>query len=145
MEQIDALYGMLGEGALLYESLIKVEYDKYDAVIKDDINELDKIISKEQVFYLKMKGFEQKREKLMSSMNMNGKTLKEIIAMTDEPDNSKLKLMYDRLLKSLNDFKKITKECKTLIEVRLHKIDNAMNKLGEKENNLQGLIVSKKI
>jgi len=153
MEQMDALYALLEESAELYEEFIKVEYEKYDAVIKDDIKSLDEIISKEQVFYLKMKGLEQKREKLTQTMNMKDKTLKEIIELTDKEVNNKLKLVYDRLFKALKDFKKINSECKTLIEVRLHRIENVMTKLDEKENtytsgesqrnNLKSHIVSK--
>lgn len=155
MEQMNALYEILQESAELYESFIKIEYEKYDAVIKDDIKKLDEIISKEQVFYLKMKGLEQKKEKSIQAMNMKDKTLKEIIETSDKEENYKLKLVYDRLFKALTDFKEINIECKTLIEVRLHRIENAMIKLGEKENtytngegqknNLKSHIVSVKI
>jgi len=155
MEQMDALYTILEESLELYESFIKVEYDKYDAVIKDDIKKIDEIISKEQVFYLKAKGLEQKREKITNSMNIKDKTLREIIEMDDEEDNSKLKLVYDRLFKVLEDFKKISSECKILIEVRLHKIEILQGKQSENENtyldgksqknNLKSHIVSKRI
>lgn len=154
-QQMDSLCAILQESLELYENFIKVEYDKYDAVIKDDIKKLDEIISLEQVFYLKVKGLEQKREQLIESMDMKDKTLKEIIEMSNEEESSRLKPMYDRLLKALTDFKKINSECKTLIEVRLHRIDVAMGILGEKDNNylngenqknnLKNHIVSKKI
>lgn len=155
MEQIDGLYIILNEFTELYDSFIKIEYDKYNSIITDDIKTLDEIISKEQVFYLKMKGLEQRLDKFLNSMDMKDKTLKQIIDLAKEEDCSKLKLIYDKLLKLINDFKKINKECKTLIEVRLHKIDKAMSELGEKKNtysninspkdNLKSLIVSKKI
>lgn len=153
MEQMDALYTILEESLELYESFIKVEYDKYDAVIKDDIKKIDEIISKEQVFYLKAKGLEQKREKITNSMNIKDKTLREIIEMDDEEDNSKLKLVYDRLFKVLEDFKIISSECKTLIEVRLHKIEILQGKQNDntyfsgesQKNNLKSHIVSKRI
>lgn len=154
MKQMDALYTMLQQNAELYESFIKIEYDKYDAVIRDDIKKLDEIISKEQVFCLRLKGHEQNREKLMLDMNMKDKTLKEIIEIADDDQSSKLKLMYDRLFKALLEFRKISEECKTIIEVRLHRIETAMSKLSEKENiytngdnynNIKSLIISKKI
>lgn len=154
-EKMDFLYAILQESLELYENFIKVEYDKYDAVIRDDIKKLDEVISQEQVFYLKVKGLEQRREKLIESMGMKHKTLKEIIELSDEHERLRLKPMYDSLLVSLNDFKKINSECKTVIEVRLHRIDVAMSKLGEKQNNypnaegqknnLKSNIVSKKI
>lgn len=158
MEQVDALCVLLQESAETYESFIKTEYDKYDAVASEDIKRLDQIIANEQVFYLKMKGLEQKREKLVQNMDMKGKTLIEIIEIIgteDKEESHRLKIVYDRLLKALNDFKKINLECKTLIEVRLHRIDNIMIKLGVKENTytngeskknyFKSNIVSKKI
>jgi len=161
MKQLNELYVLLQDSAETYESFIKTEYEKYDAVARDDIKKLDEIIEIEQVFYLKAKGLEQKREKLIQSMGFKGKTLKEIIEKINEletdgnDENHKLKNVYDRLFKALNDFKKINLECKTLIGVRMHRIENAMSKLGEKENIYSNLennksylkshIVSKKI
>ncbi len=135
MVQIDSLCNILKESAETYESFIKLEYDKYDTVIRDDIIRLDEIISAEQVFFLKMKGLEQKRQKITQNINMKDKTLKEIIELCDKEEKVKLKAEYDRLFKALTDFKKINSECKTLIEVRLHKINSAINKQGVNKNN----------
>jgi len=155
MEQIDALYDLLNETVEVYESAIKLEYEKYDAAVKDDVDKLDDIISKEQVIYLKMKGIEQKRKKLILCMNMEDKTVNEIIEIVDNDDDKiKLKSIYNRLNKTLMDFKKINSECKTIIEIRLHRINNVMNKSGQKENtysseskqeNLKHHVISKKI
>lgn len=152
---MDSLYLILEESLELYGSFVKVEYEKFDAVVKDDIEKLDEIISKEQVFYLKAKGIERRREKITDSLNMKDKTLKEIIEISNEEESSRLKLLCDRLNKSLVDFKNINSECKTLIDVRLHRIDTVMSKLGEKDNtytngekrknNLNSHLVSKKI
>jgi ribosome assembly protein YihI (activator of Der GTPase) len=149
----DSLCNILKESAETYESFIKLEYDKYDAVVRDDITRLDEIISSEQVFFLKIKGLEQKRQKLTQSMNMKDKTLKEIIELSNNEEKSKLKEQYDRLFKALSDFKKINSECKTLIEVRLHKINSAIDKQGISKNNYannenrnnKSSIISKKI
>jgi len=134
VKQMDSLYSVLEEILELYSSFVKVEYEKYDAVVRNNIDKLDEIISKEQVFYLKAKGLEQRREKIIISLNMKDKTIKEIIEMTGEDESSRLKLLCERLNESLSDFKKINSECKTLIDVRLHRIDTAMSKLGERDN-----------
>lgn len=155
MGRMDSLYSILEESLKLYSDFTKVEYEKYDAIVKEDIDKLDEIISKEQVFYLKTKGLEQKRDKIIDSLNMKDKTFKEIIEMCEEEDSIRLNILYDKLSKSLANFKDINLECKTLINVRLHKIDTASSKLGEKDNtysnieskksNLNSHIVYKKI
>jgi len=149
------LYEILKESAGLYKNFLELEYKKYDIAIKDDIVALDDIVSKEQAFYLKMRGLEQKREKLIEEMGMKGKSLKEIIELTDEEQRPMLIEAYDELYELILGVKKISNLCKTVIEVRMNRIRKAMSQLGEKENtysneegkynNSKSLILSKKI
>jgi len=149
------LYELLKESADLYKNFLKLEYNKYDIAIKDDIVALDDIVSKEQAFYLKMRGLEQKREKLIEEMNMKGKSLKEIIELSSEEQRPMLIEAYEELYKLILEVKEISNLCKTVIEVRINRIHKAMSQLGEKENtysneegkynNSKSLILSKKI
>jgi alanyl-tRNA synthetase len=128
---MDTLYELLKENSELYKIFLDLEYKKYDAVIKNDIKALDDIVSKEQAYYLKIRGIEQKREKLMDSLGMTGKTLKEII---DSTGNHILEDQYEELNNTITELKKINSLLKTLIKVRLNRIDKKMISLGEKEN-----------
>ena len=128
---MDTLYELLKENSELYKIFLDLEYKKYDAVIKNDIKALDDIVSKEQAYYLKIRGIEQKREKLMDSLGMTGKTLKEII---DSTRNDILEDQYEELNNTITELKKINSLLKTLIKVRLNRIDKKMISLGEKEN-----------
>jgi Fe2+ transport system protein B len=131
---MNRLIELLEESAELYKGFLELEYKKYDTVIKNDIEALDDIVSKEQAYYLKVRGIEQKREKLLESMGYKGKTLKEITEVCDENDKDMLNKEYDELLKIITDVKKISSLCRTLIEVRMHRIDKTMEQLGEKNN-----------
>ena len=149
------LYEILKESADLYKNFLELEYKKYDIAIKDDIVALDDIVSKEQAFYLKMRGLEQKRGKIIEEMGMKGKSLKEIIELSDEEQRLMLIEAYDELYELILEVKKISNLCKTVIEVRMNRIHKAMKKLGENENtysneegkynNSKSLILSKKI
>lgn len=150
---MDELIELLKECAEVYKQFLELEYEKYDIVIKNDIETLDDIVSKEQVVFLKMRGLEQKREKLIISMGMSGKTFKEIIDYLD--NDEKLLSEYEKLRSIISEVKKISSLCKTLIEVRLHRLDKAMSQLGESENtyrnkeiknsSAKSLIISKKV
>lgn len=151
---MEKLVELLKESANVYKKFLELEYEKYDIVIKNDIETLDDIVSKEQAIFLKMRGLEQKREMLIDSMGMNGKTLKEISETVDK-ENNILAEEYEKLQIIITEVKKISNMCKTLIEVRLHRIDKTMSMLGENENtysntvtkngNAKSLIISKKI
>lgn len=128
---MNALCDLLKENIELYKLILDLEYKKYDAVIKNDIKTLDHIVLEEQVCYMKIRGAEQKREKLLHSSGMSGKTLKEIIALGE---NETLKELYEELNKIIIELKKINGLLKTIIEAQLRRIDKAMIALGEKEN-----------
>lgn len=145
MENFDSLYKILAENLELYEDFVKIEYEKYESIANDDIKRLDEIIEKEQVHYLKAKGLEQKRMKITDGMNMKDKTLKEIIHACEDDCKSDLRSIYEKLFKTLEEFKKINGECKTLLEVKLHRIEKVQNKPGEKEGSLKSQMISRKI
>ena len=151
---MDKLLEILEESAELYKNFLELEYKKYDTVIKNDIDTLDDIVSKEQVFYLQMRGNEQKREKVIGNMGYKDMSLKEIIQANDKADTRNLNDKYEELCKLIIDVKKISSLCKTLIEVRMHRIDKVMKQLGEEENTYsnkqvvgktKSLILSKRI
>ncbi len=152
---MNLLYDFLKEGTQLYSNLLDLEYEKYDAVIKADIKTLDDIVAKEQAYYMKMRGNEQKREKMLEKKGLEGKTLREIIDMSQGEEKTMLNDAYNELNELLKEVKKINGMCRTLIEVRLRRVDNALNELGEKENtytdtehkngSAKSLMISKKI
>lgn len=149
------LYEILMESTELYNNFLELEYKKYETIIKDDTLNLDDIVAKEQVFYLKMRGIEQKRIKHIEEMGMKNKTLKEIIELSDVENKTMLKEAYDELFKLITEVKKISNLCNTVIEVRLRRIDRATSQLGQNEktyskedvknNNSKSFLLSKKI
>ena len=151
---MDSLYQLLKEYTEIYKMFLELEYDKHEAVIEDDVIALDNIVSQEEVYYLQMKGIEHKREKLLNSLELSGKTLKEIIDAAENESKIKLQEQFEELNNKIKELNKINDLLKIVIEVRLRRINNKMNNLGEKENiytndkskNVtEGLLISHKI
>lgn len=151
---MNKLIELLDDSAKIYKNFLELEYKKYDAVIKNDIEALEDIVSQEQAHYMKMRGIEQKREKLLYSMGYKDKSLKEIIEVFEENDKTLLNEKYEEFSKTIAEVKKIVSLCKTLIEVRMHRINKVMEQLGEKgntyslaenKNNSKSVLFSKKI
>lgn len=142
---MNSLYDLLKESTQLFSKLLELEHEKYDAVIKADIEMLDDIVSDEQAYYLKIRGDEQKIENLLEEIGCSGKSLREIIDMSQGEEKTKLINAYKELNELLKEVKKINRMCKTLIEVRLRRVDNALSQLGENKNNAKSLMISKKI
>ena len=151
---MDSLYQLLKEYTEIYKMFLELEYDKYEAVIEDDVIALDNIVSQEEVYYLQMKGIEHKREKLLNSLELSGKTLKEIIDVAENESKIKLQEQFEELNNTIKELNKINDLLKTVIEVRLRRINKEMNNLGKKENTYtndnsknvtEGLLISHKI
>jgi Fe2+ transport system protein B len=131
---MDGLIELLDNSADLYSKLLELEYRKYDTIIKNDIEQLDEIVSEEQVFYLKIRGLEQKREKLVESMGYKDKTISEIIEAVSGEEKEALLSKFNEASKTINEVKRISSLCKTLIEVRMKRIGKILEDLGEKDN-----------
>ena len=145
---------LLKENNEIYKMFLELEYDKYEAVIKNDVISLDNIVSQEEVYYLQMKGIEHKREKLLNSLGLSGKTLKEIIDAAENEFKTNLQEEFEELNNTIKELKKINELLKTVIEVRLRKINKEMSNLGENKNTYtndksknatEGLLISQKI
>lgn len=151
---MNKLIELMDESAKIYKNFLELEYKKYDAVIKNDIELLEEIVAQEQAFYMKMRGIEQKREKLLDFMGFKDKSFKEVIESVEGNEKDTLIEKYDEFSKTIAEVKKIVNLCKTLIEVRMHRINKAMEQLGEKDNtyslsenknNSKSMLFSKKI
>ncbi|MDD4089265.1 MAG: flagellar protein FlgN [Tissierellia bacterium] len=148
------LYELLKENNEVYKMFLELEYDKYKAVIKNDVISLDNIVSQEEVYYLQMRGIEHKREKLLNSLGLSGKTLNEIIDAADDEFKTNLQEQFEELNNTIKEVKKINELLKTIIEVRLRRINKGLSNLGENENtysndksknSTEGLLISQKI
>ncbi len=136
---------LIRENADIYKAFLELEYNKYKAVIEDDLITLDTVVYQEEVFYMKMKGIEQKRQKHIQSLGFKDETLEEIIGNTESEYKIILQEQFDELNSTINELKKINNLLKTVIEVRLRRIDKEVTNLGEKEKPKEGLLISKKI
>jgi len=133
MNELDKL---LTEGINLHREFLKLEERKREALIIDSITELDKVVELEQVLHLKMRVLESKRIKLAKQ---TGKTLREMIY---ELEDKELENKFEELNEILTELKKVTSLCKTLLEVRLHRLEVMSNKLGNLEKTYSNIDVN---
>lgn len=123
---MEILYELLRENNAIYKLFLELEYKKYEAVINNDIISLDDIVSDEEVYYLKMKNVEHKREKHLNSLGLKDMTLKEIMDSLEHEYKAILQEQYNELNNTIKELKKINSLLKTVVEVRLRRIDNDM-------------------
>lgn len=114
----------------LLETLIAIEKDKLQAVTSKDFDTLNNCIKNEQVLVLKLKGFDKKREQILSTLGYDGLSYKEIIARLPAEQKEESSKLFTALQQATDEFHTINNSVKTALDVNLHVINTTLSKLG---------------
>lgn len=129
---------IIDEYIKLMDLLINFENEKLEAVKMKDINKLDTFLKEEQVYLLKLRGLDKKREDIQKNMGFEGMTYREIIQTSEGSLRSELENSYGILSAKTQQFNQILNTLKTHIDIRLHTIDTFMKRVGvEPSKNAQ--------
>ncbi|WP_027400145.1 flagellar export chaperone FlgN [Anaerovorax odorimutans] len=129
MDQFVQFKKIITEYIKILDQIIILENNKLKTIAENDVNSLDKLIKDEQVYILKLKGIDIKREKLQKEMNMEDFSFSEIISAADGDEKQLLKSDYEVLLRKAEELKAASDNSKLSIELNLHKIDLLLSSL----------------
>jgi len=133
MENMDNFTSLIKEMTEFFDAFQLIEKNKLQAAASNDILELEELMKKEQAEILVLRGFERKQQEIQAQMGCQGLTFKEIIAKAPESDRPELENVYSRLSDSLDLFQKTTQSVKQAIDINLHAIQKALQKVEKKE------------
>lgn len=134
---IEELIETLEKEDKVYEELLPVVEKKAQVIIKNDLEELQRITTAEQDYVDLITSLEHNRNKIISNIGivMNRKpeelNLKAIVAMLEKQpaEQEKLGRLHDSLIKKLGRLKDLNMQNKVLIEQSLEMIEFSMNVL----------------
>jgi hypothetical protein len=118
------------------KSLIAIEQDKLSAITKKDLEKLDACIKEEQVQVMKFKGLDKKREQLLVSLGYDGLSFSQIISTLDGSEKNETQKLFDLLKKCTKDFGTINSSVKTAIDINLHSVNKALDRLKKTQNGV---------
>ncbi len=121
-----------------YNEFLKTENKKYESIVQNDVNALDGFVRLEQALILASRGLEAERERFIAQSGVECTTLREIIPLLDEGCQEKASCIFTELSDSLLDLKDINSRSNQLTELRLHKINNEINKLQKQPEHQNG-------
>ncbi len=134
MSNFKELKALLNEHAALFDQLIDFENMKLDAIAANDLVALEQQMKDEQVFLMKLKVLDQKRDRLLSENQLEGKTFRELIEIAVGEDQLELQNIFNGLSVKLDELKAATSSTKKYIDLHLHSLDILINKLQHKES-----------
>lgn len=114
----------------LLEALIAIEKEKLEAVTSKNLDTLNNCIKNEQVLVLKLKGFDKKREQILSTLGYHGLSYKEIIARLPAEQKEESIKLFTTLQQATDEFHAINDSVKIALDVNLHVINTTLSKLG---------------
>ena len=104
------------------EQLTAVEREKTAAVGQGDLAAVDACMKKEQVFSLNLRGFDQKREKLLAKMGIAGATLRQLEDLAPEEARLETRETAQRLRQRYEVFRSASEVAMNALECNLHAI-----------------------
>lgn len=131
---ISRLIDVLNEQAEYYEQLHALSIEKKDVIIKNEIENLQKITDIENILVSKYQKLDRTRLTITNDialvLNKNASELTLsalVVLMEGQPEYDDLTKVYNRLHSSINDLRASNEQNKLLIESSLDYIDYTMN------------------
>lgn len=102
----------------LFEEQLPLEQEKLRAVQEDDVAAVEECMKREQAVVLKLRGLEQKREKIQKDNGWDGMTFREIIDLAPEEKQLSYRQLLEKLQNSISLFQDMN-EC-AMDTMRIH-------------------------
>lgn len=131
--QAKTFYELMKQYLVFYKEFLEFEKIKLEDVTNNRIDLIDEHVKKEEVFLLRSKGFEVKREAFLKELGFENLTMSEIIEKTPQDFKEKVSSLFSELSEVLLDLKEINSRCNSMIELRLHRIEKTLNQLDENQ------------
>ena len=133
MENMDRFISLMKEMTQFFDAFQLIERQKLEAAASNDILRLEEIMKKEQAEILVLRGLERKQQEIQAQMGCSGLTFREMIDRAPEQDRAEFENVYSRLSESLDLFQKTTQSVKQAIDLNLHAIHKALEKVDAKQ------------
>ena len=115
--------GQLEKLADTLDQLTEVEREKAAAVGRGDLDAVDACMKREQVFSLNLRGFDQKREKMLARMGLSGSTLRQLEDHAPPEASVETRKTVERLRQRYEVFRSASEVARNALECNLHAIE----------------------
>ena len=125
----DSFCKVIRETLTLFDDLNSFEDKKLDALTENDVTLLDQFINDEQAYLMKMRGLDQKREKLQQDLGTPDLTFREMIEKFKGEERETLRGLYEELTAKSTRLKDAITSTKRQLELHLASISALIEKI----------------
>ena len=126
---MERFYQVIDDTIALFGQLIDFENKKLDAIAVNDVELLERHMHDEQAFLLKLRGLDQKREKLQEELGCTGATFRQMIEQAEGEERERLEERNAILTAKTEELKAAVNSTKKYIELHIHSIDLLLQKV----------------
>lgn len=110
------------------EELAQVERDKNDAASQGDLYRVEECMKREQVMSLTLRGYDQKRDKMLSELGLRGVTLSQLEAHSPDEFQLETKAAVEELRRQYKLFQAASQVARDTLEINLRGIEQAQTR-----------------
>lgn len=114
-----------------YNDFYDIESQKYKDISSNIVKSLPLHVKKEEVYFLKSKGLELERDRLLEKAGCSQITFQQLIPLIDAEVQEDLKKVYEELSQVLLNLKDINLRCNKLTQLRLHRVEIELGKINK--------------
>ena len=108
------------------KELSQVERDKNAAAARGDLQGVEACMKREQVLSLTLRGYDQKRDKLLAELGMTGLTLNQMESRSPEELRLETKAVAEELRRQYEIFQAASGAARNTLEVNLRAIERML-------------------
>ena len=105
------------------ETLAQVEWDKNAAASAGNLAEVENCMKREQVLSLSLRGYDQKRDAMLSALNLKGVSLRNLVEHSPKEYRLETKDVAEKLRQQYELFQTASQAARNTLEVNLRAIE----------------------
>lgn len=131
MKKSGELMQILADLDGLFDQLILFEEKKAECIAQNDIDSLDSFMKEEQALLMKLRGLDQKRERLLTEMGVPDQTLRQLIQNSKGEEQTALQSHFAILSDKTGRLKVAIDYTQKLIELQQHGVETLLNQISQ--------------
>ena len=105
------------------EELTQVEQDKNDAASQGNLIAVEECMKREQVLSLSLRGYDQKRDKILAELGLQGVALSQMEAHSPDEFQMETKRVIEKLRRQYKLFQAASETARNTLEINLRAIE----------------------
>lgn len=127
MEEYSEFYGFMEEYAGFFEGLVQQEQEKLEALLSNELKDIEQSISAQQAATMRMEKYEKRRMELQNAAGFEELTFRQIIEKAQADQKAPLEALFTRVTQAVDQIKFYNEKSMELVRTNLQLLNDAVS------------------